>query len=184
MFGDDDNDNDNDDMFRDEFDFEESDSKFEATFDQIGHSSVQNPCNVNLHIDTDGMNEFSIKRAVVKAIGKLEPEDKFKYFTGKYIGIINDNEIFPYKIGQDDILKICEMIEGNDIIHNLNPIAYILGYISTDGGRRMNKKEITYINDNLERILKDISEDEDNKEGSIVPADVIRYARFWMKGVR
>ena len=68
------------------------------------------------------------------------------------------------------------MLTHAKIIKNVehkNPVAYILGFLATKGGRTLDKKNVMHV---INNVLPEMKGD-----GGVEPPDVIRYARFWYK---
>jgi hypothetical protein len=66
---------------------------------------------------------------------------------------------------------MCRKASDLPNIKYLNATAYILGFLASDGGRGITSKLVNRIFD----ILPELQDD------SVKKADVIRYARFYMK---
>lgn len=97
-----------------------------------------------------------------------DPEERFKIYVGAISHSITENEF--YDISVEDRNKMCRMASQLNNVKYLNPTAYILGYISTNGGQEINKKTLQ----NIFTFLPMLTDD------SVKPPDVIRYARFWL----
>jgi len=66
-----------------------------------------------------------------------------------------------------------QLIEIADIINEpqyKNPSAYVLGYIASQGGQNINKRNVNMV---FKNILKEVS------DKSVKEEDVLRYARLW-----
>lgn len=82
------------------------------------------------------------------------------------------------RLGEDNLVKITKddiesmLLKSQEIkgLKYKNPIAYILGYLASKGGRELEKANVLFV---INKVLPEIS------EGGIEPADVVRYARFW-----
>jgi hypothetical protein len=74
------------------------------------------------------------------------------------------------KISQKDIDTMLEKAMLIPDIRYINPLAYILGYIATSGGRNMNK--VRYV---IDDVLPKVS----SENAGIEPPDVVRYSRRW-----
>jgi hypothetical protein len=75
------------------------------------------------------------------------------------------------KLTETDINMI---LEKTRLVPNLkykNYVAYVLGYIASEGGRSLDK--VNYVIDTVLPKLDD--------KGSVEPPDVVRYASLWMK---
>lgn len=93
-----------------------------------------------------------------------DPLDRFKNKIG-YIGTLLEKDI-----RQEDILAIQERGENLEYKY-INPGAFILGYIASNGGRNMNVDRVRH----AFGLIIDITEE------GITQPDVVRYARYWMK---
>ena len=97
-----------------------------------------------------------------------DPEERFKRYVGAISHSITEDGL--YDISVEDRNKMCRVASNLKTIKYLNPTAYILGFITTDGGQKINNKTIKYIFTVL-HLLTDVS---------VKPPDVVRYARFWL----
>lgn len=96
------------------------------------------------------------------------PEDRFKIYV----------DAMSRKYTADGVLDLSEtdintMLDKTVYIPGLkykNPIAYILGFVATRGGINMDHEMIMHVI----RLLPKIN------EGGVEPADVVRYARYWV----
>lgn len=80
----------------------------------------------------------------------------------------SNNEI---SIAEDDIIVMLHTIRKIKIIEHVNPSAYILGYIASNGGKNMKVDKVRWV---IDVVLPKLDID------SVRPPDVVRYARFWM----
>ncbi len=71
-----------------------------------------------------------------------------------------------------DVKIILESISSVDNPEYKNPTGFILGYFATNGGVKINKK-------NLKKTF-DIIEEEKIMDNSISQPDIIRYCRLWL----
>ena len=71
-----------------------------------------------------------------------------------------------------------------DNIQYKNPAGFVFGFLSTNGGKEISKKNMKFILKNIEDIVEDetdqIKESLVYKEFSIKPPAVIRYAKLWL----
>jgi hypothetical protein len=105
-----------------------------------------------------------------KKINKMiqNPVDRFAIYVDAISRSLTSREII--NLTQDDIINMLLPIKNIKNIEHKNPTAYILGYVATEGGISLNKK-------NIQKVFKILSSLEDY---SIKEPDVIRYSRFWM----
>jgi hypothetical protein len=73
-------------------------------------------------------------------------------------------------LGDEDIRTMLTVEDIKNIEHK-NPTAYVLGYIASNGGTEIKKKNASFV---FEKILPNV------QDISVKPADVIRYARYWI----
>ena len=97
------------------------------------------------------------------------PEARFKIFV-KAISIrINGDEIA--KLSVNDRNTMCGKADNIKNTKYLNPTAYVLAYVCTQGGGNIDKKIFKDLVSKLDKLDDD----------SIKPADIIRYSRFIQK---
>ena len=106
-----------------------------------------------------------------KHINKLvqEPEERFAIYVDAISRSFNGRQ--GVTISEDDIVAMLMKIRRLQYVDKKNPTAYILGYLASNGGSRMDKKRVNEV------ITKILIYSEDS---SVLPPDVIRYARLWM----
>lgn len=98
------------------------------------------------------------------------PEETFQLYVDAISRKLNGDNILD--ISQQEIdAMIDEMPKVPDIQYK-NPTAYILGFITTSGGREINSGKIKMVIDEVLPQLPD---------SGIEAPDVVRYARMWMK---
>ena len=97
-----------------------------------------------------------------------DPLERFKRLVGAISHSIDGDGI--HNIGIDDRNRMCSVASNLENVKYLNPTAYILGFISTNGGKSIDKKIINKVFNNLDKL----------KDESVKKPDVIRYARFWI----
>lgn len=98
----------------------------------------------------------------------IDPVDRFKKYVGAISYKMNEDDIFV--ISTQDRNAMCLKANNLDKIKYLNPTAYIIGYIVTGGGKKINKKLLTESFTKLDYLTDD----------SVKPADVVRYAKYWV----
>ena len=165
----------------DEYEFEgpdRSDSEWEVGFDD---GNINEPDLQDVFADTErssraddcGGLPMTISgnlSELSKEINRLtqDPEESFKRYVGAISHAITEDGL--YDISVDDRNKMCRMASRLDNVKYLNPTAYILGFLTTNGGREIDKKIIKHIFTILPRLNDD----------SVKPPDILRYARFWL----
>lgn len=144
------------------------DDKYRPTFEQEvgarGQANMARSCYVGIDLNDPDYN---------KKIRELSPEDKFKFNLDNFVRNI-DKKIQLTVENRDEM---CETASRLPTIKYLNPIAYALGYWVTKGGVKIddkNWKKINTVKDGVQIINIDL------KDSNVYPADVIRYARFWI----
>lgn len=96
----------------------------------------------------------------------LTPEERFLIFSDAISRKLN-----VYKLGNRDIDNILEKTKDIKNLKYKNPTAYVLGYVVSEGGKIIN----------YERFDRVVNEELPDFKGSgVEPADVLRYARFWL----
>lgn len=101
----------------------------------------------------------------------LSPEDRFLVAVDAISRRLNSDHIA--KISEADISNLLtktSMIPG---LRYKNPVAYILGYLATNGGRKMDHATVLHV---ITKVLPKLGD-----EGGVAPPDVIRYGRYWIK---
>jgi hypothetical protein len=74
-------------------------------------------------------------------------------------------------INKDDIRILISKISSLKYVEFKNPTGYVLGYIVTDGGKRITKKNVDFV---FKTILPTV------QDKSVKEPDVIRYSRLWL----
>ena len=97
----------------------------------------------------------------------LKPEDRFYMAIDAISRKWSSAGILPLQ--ETDINNILDKAKDISNIKYMNPVAFILGYWATQGGKNYDQVN-TIIKDTLPLI---------KNEGSVYPEDVIRYARYW-----
>lgn len=98
-------------------------------------------------------------------------QDPNERFNERLNGVFGDlrNNFENITITNNDMEKLREKIESVDRIEYKNPTAYVLGYLATSGGKKIDDK----ILQDIFGILGKIS------DLSVKQEDVIRYCRLW-----
>ena len=103
-----------------------------------------------------------------------DPTERFKIRVNAMSKSLNDEELFV--IGEPDIRTMLEKADQLQNVKYKNPMGYILGYLSTLGGKNFNTKII-------KSIFKKLN-DQKFKNSGIMKPDVIRYARLWLQELK
>jgi len=98
-----------------------------------------------------------------------DPVERFAVYVDAISRNLNSNR--DIEIVDNDIIEMLTHIKDIKDVQYKNPSAYILGYLATNGGRKMDKSTVKNV---IEKILPQVS------GGSVEPADIIRYSRLWM----
>lgn len=78
------------------------------------------------------------------------------------------------KISEDQIQLLLNKSQTIKRVEYKNPSAFVLGYLATDGGvRKITKTSLTNVWNCYSELI--------NRDESIKPPDIIRYARWWVK---
>jgi len=104
--------------------------------------------------------ENKIERAM------MDPLQRFRLF----VDVISRSLMEYSDINESSINIMLEKAAELQAAEHKNPTAYILGYVASGGGRDMSRQ-------NFSRAVKLISHVKDT--GSVLPPDIIRYARLW-----
>ena len=149
----------------DQYDNPEDDNILESGFADIERTSKADECGGLPIIMSGNLADLN------KDINLLtqDPLERFKRLVGAISHSIDEDGL--YQIGVDDRNKMCLVASNLENVKYLNPTAYILGFLSTNGGgSSINDKIIKRIFNFLDRLRDD----------SVKQPDVIRYARFWI----
>ena len=168
-YGRDDRDDDRDDYGDDYGDDYVDGPGMQATFDQQMHSSIADECG-GLPVDM-GNNMTELTRNINQLV--TDPVDRFKSYVGAISHKMTEDTIFDVSI--KDRNAMCLKANNLDKIKYLNPTAYIVGYIVTNGSKEIDKKLLKKLLKKSFTKLNLLTDD------SVKPADVVRYARYWNK---
>ena len=97
----------------------------------------------------------------------IDPLDRFKNRVHSIL--YKMIELNVIKLNEKTIDNIIDKSEKLNHVYHKNPHAYILGYISTNGGVSLEKEKFDYT---INNILPNIEDD------YITPPDVLRYSRL------
>lgn len=99
----------------------------------------------------------------------ISPEDRFLISADAISRRLKEDGM---PITETDIDNILVKATNTQNLKYKNVIAFVLGYFVSSGGREIDKRKLVYIIDNVLPKL--------NNEGGVMPADIIRYARYWI----
>ena len=98
-----------------------------------------------------------------------EPLEKFQQSVEAIALNINEKIV----IIKEDIKKMVETASYLEHVEHKNPSAYILGFLATEGGKKLTVENYNKI---IKKFLPLIVSD-----ASVLPEDVIRYSRLWLQ---
>lgn len=101
----------------------------------------------------------------------ISPEDRFLINTDAFCRRLNAENI--YKLTENDIDTILDKTKEVSEIKYKNFVAYVLGYIASQGGKSLRVDKVKNV---ITDILPQLGD-----EGGVYPPDVVRYARYWNK---
>lgn len=110
-----------------------------------------------------------LETAETKIDKDTSPEDRFIYAVNAIARRMMEEHIA--NITNKDIDNILDKSRYVTELKYKNPLAYILGYIATNGGQNIEAKQVKYV---IKDILPKLG-----KDSGVEPPDVIRYARYW-----
>ena len=97
-----------------------------------------------------------------------EPLERFQIYVDAISRGLMNEELGI--IAEQDIQIMLEKAKKLNNVNFKNPSAYILGYISSKGGKQLTKIQFNYVkNTILSKII----------DTSINPEDILRYSRLW-----
>lgn len=118
-----------------------------------------------------GVGDFMITTDILSQ----DPIDRFKIKVNGISRDLNNNRNVDLR--DENITEMLnqayKITEKGYNIEFINPSAYILGYIASNGGRNLNKRTFDNVLRNI-IILVD----------GITPPDVVRYSRFWVNLIK
>jgi len=101
----------------------------------------------------------------------ISPEDRFLIFTDAIARRINADHIAT--VSEADITILLEKTVQIPGLRYKNPVAYIMGFLASKGGQKLERETVLYVIDHILPRMGD--------EGGVTAPDVIRYARYWHK---
>ena len=117
---------------------------------------------VGLPGDMFGINPLTMAEKIA-----MSPLDKFKMDVRI---VARQLDSWDIDISNDDIIKMIETAVKVDKVEHKNPTAYVLGFLASNGGRKLDHKLFKYV---VDQVI------DKTEKGNVKPADVIRYARLW-----
>lgn len=138
----------------------------------------------------DGEEEYKDERTAFERSGpggdligmfsdeNIRTRDPLELFRRKVRAIsLQINENFPGVLPKADINVMLVKAEKISHIDFKSPTSYVLGYIASNGGTKINEKSVDYVFKNIIPFVNVPSKESD----FVKEPDVIRYARFWLK---
>jgi len=128
-------------------------------------------------VGTGGLSEYVSSPEVLEPgyKGIISPEDRFLINIDARCRRLKSEDINKKNyITEGDIANILKSTRKDVVnvrLKYINHIAYILGYIASNGGKDLKVKKVQEV---INDILPHVAD-----EAGIEPADVVRYARFW-----
>ena len=98
----------------------------------------------------------------------MDPLEKFRIAVDAISRQLDSWE--EITIHQDSITAMLEAAAALRVVEHKNPTAYIMGYLATGGGKKLDQQH-------LKKVLTTVLPR--TESGSVEPPDVIRYARLW-----
>jgi hypothetical protein len=98
----------------------------------------------------------------------MDPLDRFRLYVDATSRNLNNWD--GVDISEESIEKMLNSAARLKEVGHKNPTAYVLGFLATGGGHQISKKDFDYVN---KKVLPHAA------EGSVLPPDVVRYARLW-----
>jgi hypothetical protein len=148
--------------------------EMQAEMGVVDRVSYNDACSSGTYNIPKGSSLTDIQKIMLKEIP--EPLERFKTIVGAVSHKITENKLikvdgkYSVTITNQDRDILCNLANNIEDVKYLNPTAYLLGYIVTEGGKVINKSLIKKVFQHLQNI-----------DESIQPADVVRYARFFLK---
>lgn len=97
----------------------------------------------------------------------MEPLERFRLHVDATSRHLNN---WGADISEQNIEKMLFTSAKLENVGHKNATAYVLGFLATGGGKKLRKD---YFNNVINKILPN------TEEGSVLPPDVLRYARLW-----
>lgn len=98
-----------------------------------------------------------------------DPEERFKRAVGAISHVITEEKLYYISVNERN--EMCQIASRLDNVKYLNPTAYILGFLTTNGGKEIDDEKMKNVFNFLDLLNDD----------SVKPPDVVRYSRFWLE---
>lgn len=100
--------------------------------------------------------------------GKIkDPVERFAVTVDAISRHLNSSGVVS--IDENDIVRMLDRVRNVPYVTKKNPSAYVLGYVASGGGRRIDSKAVERI---FSKALSEVAD--------VNRPDVIRYARLWL----
>lgn len=96
-----------------------------------------------------------------------EPIERFRQRVN---AIALNLQNFDSSIDKGIIIEMLTVAADLNVVEHKNPSAYVLGYLASGGGELISIENVNYV---IEKLLPHVDE-------SVLPPDIIRYARLWL----
>jgi Family of unknown function (DUF5770) len=153
-----------------DYDYNDSDKEYASEDDERDTDTIYKPeRKANERVGLPGFivgpnPQSRLERAM------MDPLDRFRLYVDAISRALGN---WDKRITQKDIDKMLVMAGDLDVVEYKNPTGYILGYLATGGGIKMDKDQFNY-------VIKNVLPHAEHQE-SVLPPDVIRYSRLWIK---
>ncbi len=98
----------------------------------------------------------------------MEPIESFRIYVDSISRRLNNCE--GVNISDQSITRMLETAAQLEAVEHKNPTAYVLGFIATGGGSKLDNKKYEYV---IKKVLPCV------EDTSVLPPDIIRYSRLW-----
>lgn len=116
--------------------------------------------------DRIGDDDLNLPPLIGPGGGAQDPLDRFKLKVNAISYNLKESNV---PISKDDISVMLDKANNLDKVKYKNPSAYILGYLASSGGRNITRESVNKTSKYIPLLL----------EGSVLPPDIVRYARLW-----
>jgi hypothetical protein len=117
--------------------------------------------------DRIGDDDLNLPPIIGPGGGSQDPLDRFRL---KVNAISYNLKDYNVPISKNDISVMLEKAGNLDKVKYKNPSAYVLGYIASSGGRNITRDSVNKTSKYIPHL----------QEGSVLPPDIVRYARLWV----
>jgi hypothetical protein len=98
-----------------------------------------------------------------------DPKQRFAcYVNAISMNLMNEDSV---KLGNEDINNMLKKIHNLTNVGRKNPTAYIMGYLATNNGIKLDKKSFNRVINNVLPLV--------DVNAGVTPPDVVRYAVLW-----